>query len=274
MNRKLLSVLLILLLMMSMLASCGKKEAEPVPDPAPSEDTVPEDQSSEEQQEPEKPADPVTISFDKRAFEDPGNDEAFCALAFASSTSDRPVEVTVRYRAYDAEGNVIKVFERFKNKYSEEFETSLFVPAGADDMPVSFRLADGFGYNYDTDEEMPEIDHLEIETLSMQEDDHKDLSSHFTPGEPQTDNYNIRILLKFDQDIADSYEMIYPDYTILAYRDGQIIAVYCRRSFPYGDCFSVSYGVEKYDGAMLIYHYIYGLNADEYKLCLGCINCD
>lgn len=274
MNRKLLSVLLILLLMMSILASCGQKEAEPVPDPAPQEDTVPEDQPSDDQQEPVKPADPVTISFDTRAYGDPGNDEVFCALAFASSTSDRPMEVSVRYRAYDAEGNIIKVFERFKNKYSEEFETSLFVPAGAVDMPVSFRLADGFGYNYDTGEEMPRIDHLEIETVSMQEDDHKDLSSHFTPSEPETDNYNIRILVKFDQDIADSYEMVYPDYTILAYKDGQIIAAYCRRSFPYGDSFSVSYGVEKYDGAVLIYHYIYGLNADEYKLYLGCVNCD
>lgn len=274
MNRKILSVLLILMLMVSMLTACGKKEADPVPDPAPQEDSVPEDQSPEEPQEPVKPADPVTIRFDTKAYEDPGSDEVFCALAYATSTSEKPVEVSVRYSAYDAEGNVIKVFDRFGNKYREKFETSLFVPAGAADMPVSFRLADGFGYNYETDEEMPEIDHLEIETLSMQEDSHKDLSSHFTPGDPQTDDYNLRILVKFDQDIADNYEMVYADYTILAYKDGQITAAYSRQGFPYGDSFSVSYGVENHDGSILLYHDIYGLNADEYKLYLGCINCD
>ncbi|MBQ5412892.1 MAG: hypothetical protein IIU19_05865, partial [Oscillospiraceae bacterium] len=162
MNRKILAVLLILMLMVSMLAACGKKEADPVPDPAPQEDTQPEDQSPEEPQEPVKPADPVTIRFDTKAYEDPGSDEVFCALAYATSTSEKPVEVTVRYRAYDGDGNVIKVFDRFYSKYKEQCETSLFVPAGAADMPVSFRLEDGFGYNYDTDEERPEIDHLEI----------------------------------------------------------------------------------------------------------------
>ena len=119
MNRKILSVLLILMLMVSMLTACGKKEADPVPDPAPQEDTQPEDQSPEEPQEPVKPEDPVTIRFDTKAYEDPGSDEVFCALAYATRTSEKPVEVSVRYSAYDAEGNVIKVFDRFGNQYRE-----------------------------------------------------------------------------------------------------------------------------------------------------------
>ncbi len=271
-KKKCFALILLLLLTVCLLTACGTKDSSPSPDPAAPDVPQPEAQPDDTPEETVPEESVLSIEFDPKTYPDPGSDDVINALAYASSTSDKPVQVTVRYRVFDAEGNAIKAYDLSRGRELDQFETFLFIPAGAEDLPVAFSLHSGLRFSFESGEEMPEISRVEFETVDTQEVDFDDLADHFTVGDPQTDNYNITIPVGFDQEIADNYRSIYADYTLLGYKDGDVIAVYCKNDFPYGtSSYSVSYAVENSGSSISAYHYIYGVQADEWKLHLGCI---
>ena len=275
MNKKLLTILSIFLVV-TLLAACGG--ADPAPEPAPQQpvetgeqaDTAPD--QPEEEPAPEAPA--VSLEFDPHAYQNPDGDDYFNALVYATNSTDAIASAEIRYKAYDKDGNVISVFDMFGGGYREEFKQTLYVPAGAADFPIGFTLPQSFGYNFDTGETMPEIDHLEFELLGTGSVDAEDLKEHFTPGEPELKENHIYLYVKFDQEIADNYASIYPNYTLLGYSNGELSAVICRNDFPYStSSMPVDYMVENNDSSMLIYHstYLPDVTVDRWELYLGCI---
>ncbi len=275
MNKKLLTILSILLVV-TLLAACGGTET--APELAPQQPAESGEQAEnvpdqpEEEPAPEAPA--VSVEFDPHAYQNTDNDDYFNALMYATNSTDAVASADLKYKAYDKDGNVISVFDPFGGKYKEEFKQTVYVPAGAVDFPIGFTLPQGFGYNFETGEEMPEIDHLEFELLGTGSVDAEDLKEHFTPGEPDLKENHIHLYVKIDQEIADNYASIYPNYTLLGYSNGELTAVICRNDFPYStSSMPVDYMVENNGSSMLIYHstYLPGVTVDHWELYLGCI---
>ena len=273
MNKKLLTILSILLVM-TLLAACGGAQTSPEPAPeAPAEsgeqaENVPD--QPEEEPVPEAPA--VSLEFDPHAYQSTDDDESFNALVYVTNSTDAIASADFKYKAYDQDGNVISVFDMFGGRYKEVFNQTVYVPAGVKDFPVGFMLPGGFGYNYETGEVMPEIDHIEFELTGTGSVDAEDLKEHFTPGEPEIRENHIYLYVPFDQEIADSYATLYPNYTLLGYSNGELTTVCCRNDFPYGtSSISVDYMKEHYDSSILIYHYAPSEPVDQWELYLGCI---
>ena len=275
MNKKLLTILSVLLAV-TLLAACSG--AETAPEPAPEQPAESGEQAEnvpdqpEEEPAPEEPA--VSLEFDPHAYQNTDDDEYFNALVYATNSTDAVVSADLKFKAFDGDGNVISVYNPFGGNYREDFKQTVYVPAGAADFPIGFTLPSGFGYNYETGEEMPEIDHLEFELLGTGSVDAEDLKEHFTPGEPDLRENHIYLNVKIDQEIADNYASIYPDYTLLGYANGELTAVICNNDFPYStSSMSVDYMVNNNDSSMLIYHstYISDVTVDQWELYLGCI---
>ncbi len=275
MNKKLFTILSILLVV-TLLAACGGAGTAPEPEPQQPAETGEQTETVPEQpeEEPAPEATAVSLEFDPHAYQDTDGNDSFNALLYATSSTDAIVSADIKYKAYDKDGNVISVFDMFGGRYREEFKQTVYVPAGVNDFPIGFTLPQSFGYNFDTGETMPEIDHLEFELLGTDSVDAEDLKEHFTPGEPDLRENHIYLYVKFDQEIADNYASIYPNYTLLGYSNGELSAVICRNDFPYSTgSMSVDYMMENNDSSMLIYHstYIPGVTVDQWELYLGCI---
>jgi len=283
--QKTLSLIILIILVFSLMTSCGGDNQSADPDSAQSDKGVSQSiNDSNEKTDTDNMAEegdtapvqePVTLVFDPHVYQDPDNDDYLNALIYATNDSDKVVMVTIQYKAYDKDGNVISAFDQFKNKYYEQYKEELFIPAGANDLPVAFSLPSGYKYDYSTDQDMPEVDHLEYELLETQETDLEEHKAHFESGEPEVKENHIYIYVKFDQEIGDNYTSIYPDYTLLGYSDGEVVTVCCRNNYPYGtSSFSVGYAKENTDSSFLVYHHIPHEPVDSWELFLGCIGCE
>ena len=272
--KKALFQIIPLFLVFGLLTACsGASSAPAASETAASETQEPEAEATPAAEPEEKaPAAELTFDFDSKAYQNPDDDDYLNALAYATSSFDKPVMATVRVQALDEEGNVMSAFDQFKDRYIEQYRTDLYVPAGAERFPIGFTLPAGYRYDLKEGKEMPAVGHLEFEVLEIQEVDLADLKEHFTPGEPEIRENHIYIYVKFDEEIADHYDSLYPDYTLLGYKDGVVTSVICKRCYPYGTTsMSVSYAKEHNDSSLLVYHNVYGQPADTWELYLGCI---
>lgn len=214
----------------------------------------------------------VSLEFDPHAYRDTNDNDYFNALAYCANSGGFPSCATVKYRAFDAEGKALMVYDRYHDRYTDEFKTNIFVPAFVKDYPVAFTLAAGFGFDVRTGETMPDIDHLEFEAVEISAVETEDLREYFTPGEPEIRDNHIYLYVKFDQEIADNYTSLFADYTLLGYSDGELIAVCCRNDFPFGSsAASVAYAVENNDSSLLVYHRVPREPVEKWEFYLGCI---
>jgi len=269
-----------LIMLMCILTSCGGSSADPdtAAEDAAQNNQVTEEQEDggdqpEETEEPEASEPSVTLRFDTHAYPDPGNHDRYNVLTYATNSGDQTARATIRYKAYDHDGNVLDVFDNFNGKYNEEFEQDVYIPANVTDFPVAFSLPAGFKYDYSTGKDMPEIDHMEMELLEVQVEETEDIKEHFTPGEPEIKSNQIYIYVKFDQVVEDRYSTLFANYTLLGYSGGNVTAVCCRNDYPYGSSsFSVSYAKENSDSSFLVYHDVPRETVDTWELYLGCIS--
>lgn len=303
--KRILALTVSLLLVLCLCTACGEKsQSESVedvlgsrapvsgnqekPDPQSSQDAAAESGNQTEQpDEPSAtesteesggeelpPAPAASLRFDPKLYQDPNDDDRYNVLTYATNSGDRPAAVTVRYRGFDKDGNAMSVFDMFRGVRTQEFRTTLYIPAGVEEFPVAFGLPTGFKFDMSTGEEMPEIDHMEYEVIDVQEADAEDLRYHFLPGvsEPEIRENHIYIYVKLDDEIADNYASIYANYTILGITGNEVTAVCCANSFPYGtSSFSVSYANEHNDGSVLIYHHVPLDPVDVWQLYIGCV---
>ena len=294
--KKPLLLIVSVLLCFSLLAACGGGEPSSVPSPSPAAESAPQssaapagganaspvptqpagtaapEETAPAPEESEPPAAPaVSLEFDPHVYRDTNDKNIFNALVYTANGGEVPVRADFRYRAYDKDGSVIRIYDQFHDRYSEAVKASVYVPAGVKDHPLGFKLPSGYGYDYKADKEMPEIDHLEFELLDTEEEPTEDLRAHFTPGDYEIKENHIYMYLKFDGEIADNYASLYPDYTLLGYSDGVLTTVCCRNSYPYGTSSSVAYAVEHDDGALLAYHRVPTDPVDRWELYPGCI---
>ena len=268
--KKIVSSVVLLFVILTLFSGCsGKEEAEITENNTAetAETAAPTEETEESLKE-----DFVSLNFDPRVYQSPDGDDYLNVLVYASNSSDQIARVKIRYRAFDSDGNVFSVFEQFGGKYREQFTEELFIPAGAKDLPVAFVLPMGFRYDLRADKQMPEIDHMEYEILETEKTELEDLADHFSPGEQELKGGNIYVYVGFDQDVADSYEAIYPNYTILGYKDGEVAAVCCQDWFPYSTgSYSVAYAKENSNSSILAYHSLPAEAVDEWKFFLGCV---
>lgn len=273
--KKALAIIVCLLLVLCLFSACGDNGT---PSPQPPQNTgdqtdrpdgpAPADNTEENAPE----AQPVTVTFDPKLYPNTDNDDYYNALAYVTNSGDKPAQVKIRYRAFDKEGKVMSFFDQFKGRYLEQATDVLYVPAGAKELPVGFVLPSGFRYDLSAGKEMPEIDHMEFEVLEISEEASEDLAAHFTPGDPEVRSNHLYIYVKFDQEIADKYSSLYPNYTVLGYSNGTLTTVCCKNSFPNGtSSISVEYAKEKNDSSILVYHHIPSDPVDKWELYLGCI---
>ena len=218
------------------------------------------------------PAPSVNLRFETAAYLDPSVNDTYNALAYASNSGNKTARVTVKYRALDKDGNVIKFFDQFKGSYREDSTATIYVPAGAKDLPIGFALPTGYAYDYSTGKEVPPMDHMDFEVTKIEDEEFKDLKEHFTPGGPTVKENHIYIYVKFDQEIGDNYKSIYANYTLLGYSNRVLTTVCCRNDYPLGSSsFPVDYAKEKNDSSILVYHSIPREPVDKWELHLGCI---
>ena len=217
---------------------------------------------------------PVTLEFDSHAYPHTNDRNYYVGLVYASNSSDKPVEASFKYKVYDADGNALQAFDQFRGGYREQFSSSVYIPAGAENMPIGFLLASGLIYDMNTGEDMPPVDHIEYEFTKWREETTEDLRPHFTQGEYYIKNNDLYWPISFDQEISDNYSSIYADYTILAYSDGEVVVVCCRNDYPYGgSSWNVSYAKENNDGVFNAYHYApYNIPIDNWEIYLGCFS--
>ena len=270
--KKILMLTVAMLLVFGLLTACGGSDSapEPAPEESAESETPEENVLAQEEETPAAPA--VSLVFDPKAYQNTNSDDYFEALVYATNTGDIPACATIRYKGFDKDGNVMEVYDQFYDRYSEELKESIYIPAGVSDFPIGFTLPVGFGYNYKTGETMPEIDHLEFELIETSDETTEDLKEHFMPGEVEVRENHIYCYVQFDQEIAENYVSIFPDYTLLGYANGVLTTVCCRNSYPYSNSFySVDYAIENTDNAFLIYHYAPRETIDKWELYLGCI---
>ncbi len=268
--KKIVSCVMLLFVILTLFSGCGSKEEAEITENDTAETAETAAPTEETEESPKE--DFVSLNFDPNVYQSPDDDDYLNVLAYASNSSDQIAQVKIRYRAFDSEGNVFSVFEQFGGKYREQFTEELFIPAGAKDLPVAFVLPMGFRYDLHEDKQMPEIDHMEYEILEINETELEDLADHFSPGEPELKNGHLYVYVGFDQDVADSYESIYPNYTILGYKDGEVAAVCCKNWFPYSNgSYSVAYAKENDDSSIMAYHSLPAEAVDEWKFFLGCV---
>ncbi len=296
--KKFLSVIVSMLLILSLLAGCGGESSskdQPASQPAgqssqanetaslPSESAAADTGSTSantgsdapaktEEKAPEAPA--FSLEFESRAFEHTRNDEYFNGLAYATNSSDQTLCVNIKYQVIDVDGNVMSAYNRFADRYTDTFKTSLYIPAGAKDLPIGFPLSDGLGYDIKKDERMPVIDHVEYEITGSEPVEIEDIRDHFSLGDYNLNNGYMHYSIMPDQEILDNYASIYLNYTILAYENGELISLMCCDDFPYGNSSrSVAYAKEHDNGAFIAYHDVpYKKNVDKWEMYLGCIS--
>lgn len=280
--KKTLILIILMLFIFSLMTACSGENPSAGSDPAQTDEGISQSgNDSNEKTDTDNMAEegdttprnePVTLVFDSHAYQDPGNDDYLNALFYATNNSDKVVMVTIQYRVYDKEGNVISAFDQFKNKYYEQYKEELFIPAGARDLPVAFSLPSGYKYDLSTGQDMPEVDHIEFELIETEETELEDLRSHFEPGEPEIRENHIYIYVKFDEEIENSYTSLYPSYTLLGY-SGDTVTTVCRRNdYPYGNSsYSVAYAKENNNSSLMVYHHIPNDTVDKWELFLGCI---
>lgn len=288
MKRAFLAILC-LLLIPGLLAACGESPAPSAPapvsdDPAaeapqpsapaaeavPQEDAAPaEDAAAEEAPAPAE--DPVTLRFDPQPYVHTDDDEYYVGLVWAGNRSESPVEVTFTYQVFDAEGNPISAFNMMKGRREEKFTASVFIPAGAEELPIGFVLASGLVYDLEQDMQQAPAARVDYELADWQAVPAEDLAAHFTPGELSLDNGHLTWPIGFDETISANYSSVYADYTILGYSGDQVAAVCCRNDYPYGNSsWSVSYALEN-GGFFMAYHTVpYDRVIDRWEIFPGC----
>ncbi len=292
------ALILSLLFVLCLFAACGEKAPEQPsseeatqnsqsapapssPESAPSEGSgtasaestaSEESETSNSEESSNTPAPAVTMDFDPKPYQDPGDDDRLNVLAYASNSGSKPAMVKIRYKAFDLEGNALSVYEMFRGTSREEYVSTVYVPAKSEKFPVAFALPTGFKYNYEKQEDMPEIDHIDFEVLEIGEADVEDLRDHFTAGEPEIRENHIYIYVKFDSEIGDNYASLYPNYTLLGYSGDTVTTISCITYFPGGtSSFSVGYAKKNNDSSLLVYHHIPIEPIDRWELYLGCI---
>lgn len=302
--KKLLALFVSVLLVLCLCTACGEESRpEPAEDisssaPVPGSQDKPESRSSEapapdsrdQTEQPDEPsaaestaensgddtpaAPAASLRFDPKLYQDPNSDDIYNVLAYATNTGEKPAMATVRYKAFDKDGNALSVFDLSKGRNIEEFRTTLYIPAGVEEFPVAFGLSSGFKVDFATGEEMPEIDHMDFEVLDVLDADAEDLRDHFLSGagEPEIRENHIYIYVKLDDEIAENYSSVYPNYTLLGMTGNEVTAVSCANYFPYGTAsLSVSYAKEHNDGSLLIYHRVPSEPVDTWQLYIGCV---
>ena len=266
-TKKLISVFLILLVLLS---GCSKKEEETAAPETVEENT--ETQVKEEVKEEEKTEEDVLLNFDPLVYPNTDSDDLLNVLLYATNNTDKIMFVTVSYQAFDSDGNVIAAYDQFTDQSKEKSKVELFVPANVKDFPMAFILPMGYRFNIKENTYMPEIDHIDYEIKDKAVFDYMDLKEHFEADEAQIKNDHIYQYLGFDQEISDNYESLYMNYTILGYKGGRVSAVICGNDYPGGTSSrSVSNAKESEEGKILLYHDVYGQDVDEWKLFLGCV---
>ena len=242
-------------------AETTNTEAQPTEEAAPSAD--PEETTSELQ---------IAVQFDPNAYQDPDNDDYLNALVYITNPSDKTVQLTIQCQAFDEGGDLISAYDQFKGKYIEKYREDLYVPAGVENLPIGFTLPMGYKYDISTDKNMPAVGHLEFELLEAQEVEWEDLRDHFTLSSIEEKSGHIYAYEKFDQEIADNYTNLYPNYTLLGYSNGAVVSVSCLNSYPHGTTsVSVSYAKENTDNSMMIYRSVPREPVDQWELHLGCV---
>ena len=265
--------IILLSLILFVLAACGSKTQEvPSSETAQSEaetETAPVEENTAE----ETPAsEPVTLTFDPHVYENSNDDTYLNVLSFATNSSDKVVMATISCKAFDADGQIISMYDWIRDKSSEKWQTDLFIPAGVEDHPIAFTLPQGFRYNIKEDSYLPEIDHMEFEVLATQEMELEDLRAHFTPVEEKVNGNTISYFMSFDQEIADKYSSLYVNYALICYSGDEITGVCCRNDFPYASSsYSVADAVENRDSRLLAYHDVPNVPITEWKMYIGCV---
>ncbi len=214
----------------------------------------------------------IAVQFDPNAYQDPDNEDYLNALTYVTNPSVNTVQLTIQCQAFDEGGNLISAYDQFNGKYIEKYRTDLYVPAGVENLPIGFTLPMGYKYDISTDKNMPAVDHLEFELLEAQEVEWEDLRGFFTLSSLEEKSGHIYAYEKFDQEIADNYTALYPNYTLLGYSNGEVISVSCQNSYPHGTTsVSVSYAKENTDSSMMIYRSVPKEPVDLWELYLGCV---
>ena len=275
--KKVLAFIISLLLVLGLLTACGSDDsAQSSPEqPEQASEPAAEPESSEEPAEEPAPEErSVALEFDPHPYPDTTDQNYYVGLVYASNSSDQIVMASFQYEVYDADGNVMQAYNMWNGRYEEEFSESVFIPAGAKDLPIGFLLASGLRYDMNKGEDMPEAGRVEYRFVSSEEVPVEDLAAHFTPGEWYIDNGHLHYPIAFDQEIADNYSSVSGNYTILGYANGELAAVCRRNDFPGGTgSWSVSYAKENSNGAFEAYHYApYDITIDNWEMYLGCFS--